>query len=96
MEDLEEVRSGSLGDTLSEVVELLSSHVQSGCVDCQRTGTLCGVCHDRTPIFAYQIWVVAKCNSCKALFHKGCIRSQGSNGMCPRCNDASSALGKGF
>lgn len=81
LEDLQEVRSGTLVESLRRVYHDCAEHCMK-CPLCHAHGFICERCHDgRDIIFPFQLSSTFQCPACGACFHRKCyIQDQ-----CPRC-----------
>lgn len=71
----------------TDINEKYTYHITQTCDTCQGKGFYCEICRSKELVFTFQLKQVAKCPTCKALFHKKCVPSLGSSGAfdCPKC-----------
>merc|ERR1711871_1321875 len=66
------------------VVEVIARHITHECVQCSARGFLCEMCHDETPIYAFDILKVAACRGCNTFVHRKCIAEGRACRKCAR------------
>ncbi|XP_049801499.1 run domain Beclin-1-interacting and cysteine-rich domain-containing protein isoform X1 [Schistocerca nitens] len=81
IQDLIEVKNGTLLSRLSELVNASLAHTED-CELCQARGFVCELCHAaHDVIFPWQLGTVTRCGNCGSCFHSACW----SPAPCPRC-----------
>uniref|UniRef100_A0A8C5QMY6 Rubicon like autophagy enhancer n=1 Tax=Leptobrachium leishanense TaxID=445787 RepID=A0A8C5QMY6_9ANUR len=80
LSDLLKVKQGLLLPALRQILATGISHV-GNCELCQAKGFICEFCQAEDPLFPFQIEKCARCEGCKACFHKKCFMAKN----CPRC-----------
>ena len=93
IQDLLEVKSGSLADFLTKIVDTFALHIKT-CILCLAKGFICEICDQtgrldgtdpeddaKSVIFPFDK-VSATCPECRGVFHKMCF---GSSSDCPKC-----------
>ncbi|XP_013416946.1 uncharacterized protein LOC106178352 isoform X1 [Lingula anatina] len=81
LNDLYQVQSGQLSQSLKKVVKWAAKHVYE-CRLCSQKGFICEICDNPKVIFPFEIDSTIRCHSCKVVFHKSC-KTEGV--PCPKC-----------
>lgn len=84
LEDLIQIKSGSLKQVLKNVINFGRQHVLS-CVLCCQKGFICELCKSSQIIYPFDTESVHRCNSCQSIYHKICFKSKPNSESCPRC-----------
>uniref|UniRef100_A0A6G1SF69 Pleckstrin y domain-containing family M member 3 n=1 Tax=Aceria tosichella TaxID=561515 RepID=A0A6G1SF69_9ACAR len=84
LEDLIQIKSGSLKQVLKNVITFGKQHVLS-CVLCCQKGFICEICKSSQIIYPFDTESVHRCNACQSIYHKTCFKSRSSEDSCPRC-----------
>lgn len=84
IEDLVQIKNGSLKSVLKSVINYGRQHVLS-CVLCCQKGFICELCRSSQIIYPFDTEVVHRCNMCQSIFHKTCFESSTRSEACPRC-----------
>jgi hypothetical protein len=80
LQDLADVKSGSLLTFLTRVTGIFAEHIR-GCVLCNAKGFICEICKEGEILFPFDK-EAAVCPGCEGAFHRQCYRQQED---CPRC-----------
>ncbi|XP_053311505.1 protein associated with UVRAG as autophagy enhancer [Spea bombifrons] len=80
LNDLLKVKQRTLVTSLRELLHTGTAHVEN-CELCQAKGFICEFCQAKDVLFAFQTETCARCEGCKACFHKKCFK----NNDCPKC-----------
>ncbi|XP_064455319.1 run domain Beclin-1-interacting and cysteine-rich domain-containing protein-like isoform X2 [Ornithodoros turicata] len=81
LEDLQQVRSGALVESLKKIWQSCLNHCTQ-CARCCAQGFICEGCHNGKDIlFPYQLSSTFQCPACRACFHHKCYVP----GHCPKC-----------
>lgn len=84
IEDLIQIKNGSLKTVLKSVISFGRQHVLS-CVLCCQKGFICELCRSSQIIYPFDTEVVHRCNICQSIFHKTCFKTGSGDEACPRC-----------
>lgn len=84
LEDLIQVKNGSLRNILKNVITFGRNHVLS-CMLCCLKGFICEICKSSQIIYPFDTESVHRCNSCQSIYHKNCFKSLRDCDACPRC-----------
>lgn len=84
LDDLIQIKSGSLKQVLKNVINFGRQHVLS-CVLCRQKGFICELCKSSQIIYPFDIESVYRCNSCQSIYHKSCFKLKQNSDSCPRC-----------
>lgn len=84
LEDLIQIKSGSLKQVLKNVISFGRQHVLS-CMLCCQKGFICELCKSSQIIYPFDTESVYRCNSCQSIYHKTCFKSKPNTESCPRC-----------
>jgi len=79
--DLEQVHSGEMATILSRAVKVCLDHVNK-CLVCRGRGFICELCHDKRPVYPFDLETTSQCESCYTVFHSNCSRNLDH---CPKC-----------
>ncbi|ESO98856.1 hypothetical protein LOTGIDRAFT_114026, partial [Lottia gigantea] len=72
LQDLLNVKNGSMLNQLKNIVSTSLSHVDS-CQFCQGMGFICEMCHENDVIFPFQLNKISTCSDCHSCYHKECF-----------------------
>jgi hypothetical protein len=84
LEDLIQIKSGSLKQVLKNVITFGKQHVLS-CVLCCQKGFICEICKSSQIIYPFDTESVHRCNECHSIYHKACFKLKIGEESCPRC-----------
>lgn len=84
LDDLTQIKNGSLKQVLKNVITFGRQHVLS-CVLCCQKGFICELCKSSQIIYPFDTESVHRCNDCQSTYHKVCFNSKPSEQTCPRC-----------
>lgn len=85
LEDLIQIKSGTLKQVLKNVISFGRQHVLS-CMLCCQKGFICELCKSSQIIYPFDTETVHRCNSCQSIYHKTCFKSKSTIcDACPRC-----------
>ncbi|KAM8977506.1 protein associated with UVRAG as autophagy enhancer [Pelodytes ibericus] len=80
LSDLLKVKQSLLLPDLRQLLTTATDHVDN-CELCQAKGFICEFCQSDDILFAFQTQTCARCEGCKACFHKKCFKTSD----CPKC-----------
>ncbi|ELT95863.1 hypothetical protein CAPTEDRAFT_223563 [Capitella teleta] len=81
LNDLLQVSSGYLGDSIQKVIKFCTKHVY-GCNLCSVKGFICEICNKGRVIYPFQMDSTTRCVECKSVYHKECKTELIA---CPKC-----------
>lgn len=81
IDDLLEIPSSVLSQTLQKVIAFAKKHIMS-CQLCLLKGFICEVCKNPKPIYPFDIESTYHCEKCWAVYHSTCMDV---NKYCPKC-----------
>lgn len=84
LEDLTQIKTGSLKQVLKNVITFGKQHVLS-CVLCCQKGFICEICKSSQIIYPFDTEFVHRCNECQSIYHKACFKLRQGAESCPRC-----------
>lgn len=85
IEDLIQVKSGTLKNLLKNAITFGKEHVLS-CMLCCFKGFFCELCKCSQIIYPFDTDTVQRCDQCQSIFHKTCFEKQSESiDPCPRC-----------
>lgn len=84
LEDLMQIKSGTLKQVLKNVISFGRQHVLS-CVLCCQKGFICELCKSSQIIYPFDSESVHRCTGCQSIYHKTCFKSKLGVDSCPRC-----------
>lgn len=79
--DLLQIPSGSLIQTLQKVINFAKNHVLN-CHLCNLKGFICEVCNNSKVIYPFDMDITYHCEQCLTVFHSSCMDASKS---CPKC-----------
>ncbi|XP_077984028.1 pleckstrin homology domain-containing family M member 1-like isoform X2 [Glandiceps talaboti] len=82
IQDLKQVQSGHLTQTLKKIINFAAKHVK-GCTLCSQKGFICEICDNPKIIYPFDLELTVRCERCKTVFHKTC---KTETKPCPKCN----------
>jgi len=84
LEDLINVKNGTLKQVLKNVITFGRQHVLS-CMLCCQKGFICEICKSSQIIYPFDTDSVYRCVNCQSIYHKTCFKFMKSSDECPRC-----------
>lgn len=84
LEDLVQLKNGTLKQVMKNVIVFGRQHVLS-CVLCCQKGFICELCKSSQIIYPFDTESVHRCNECQSTYHKSCFKSKPDDDSCPRC-----------
>ncbi|CAG0912657.1 unnamed protein product [Notodromas monacha] len=91
VQDLIDLKDGSLLTWTTGVHDLLAKHIKEECEVCRGQGHLCGLCDGKNEILYPFDKTSSVCPMCSAVFHRECYMK--FKGNCARCNRRASRQG---
>lgn len=84
LEDLVQIKNGSLKSVLKNVIAFGKQHILT-CVLCRQKGFICEICKSSQIIYPFDTNSVYRCNTCQSIYHKTCFKTEPNCDDCPRC-----------
>lgn len=84
LEDMIQIKNGSLKTVLKNVINFGRQHVLS-CMLCCLKGFICEICKSSQIIYPFDTDSVSRCNDCQSIYHQECYQTLLKSSECPRC-----------